>query len=57
MPIVGVLTDSCASIPEALIEELCIEVIPYYMHRGLETLRDLVDVQRDSGPGRSSPFT
>jgi DegV family protein with EDD domain len=50
MPIVGVLTDSCASIPEALIEELCIEVIPYYMHRGLETLRDLVDVQRE-GPG------
>jgi DegV family protein with EDD domain len=47
MPIVGVLTDSCASIPEALIEELCIEVVPYYMHRGLETLRDLVDVQRE----------
>ena len=47
MSIVGVLTDSCASIPEALIEELRIEVVPYYMHRGLETLRDLVDVQRE----------
>jgi DegV family protein with EDD domain len=47
MPIVGVLTDSCASIPEALIEELRIKVVPYYMHRGLETLRDLVDVQRE----------
>ena len=47
MPVVGVLTDSCASIPEALIEELHIEVVPYYMHRGLETLRDLVDVQRE----------
>lgn len=47
MSIVGVLTDSCASIPEALIEELHIEVVPYYMHRGLETLRDLVDVQRE----------
>jgi DegV family protein with EDD domain len=47
MSTVGVLTDSCASIPEALIEELCIEVVPYYMHRGLETLRDLVDVQRE----------
>jgi len=47
MPVVGVLTDSCASIPEALIEELRIEVVPYYMHRGLETLRDLVDVQRE----------
>jgi DegV family protein with EDD domain len=47
MPIVGVLTDSCASIPEALIEELRIEVVPYYVHRGVETLRDLVDVQRE----------
>jgi len=47
MPVVGVLTDSCASIPEALIEKLRIEVVPYYMHRGLETLRDLVDVQRE----------
>jgi len=47
MPIVGVLTDSCASIPEALIEELRIEVVPYHIHRGLETLRDLVDVQRE----------
>ncbi len=47
MSVVGVLTDSCASIPEALIEELRIEVVPYYMHRGLETLRDLVDVQRE----------
>jgi DegV family protein with EDD domain len=46
MPIVGVLTDSCASIPEVLIEELRIEVVPYYVHRGVETLRDLVDVQR-----------
>lgn len=47
MPVVGVLTDSCASIPERLIEELNIEVVPYYIHRGQETLRDLVDVQRE----------
>jgi DegV family protein with EDD domain len=47
MSIAGVLTDSCASIPEALIEELRIEVVPYYIHRGLETLRDLVDIQRE----------
>jgi len=47
MSTVGVLTDSCASIPEALIEELRIVVVPYYMHLGLETLRDLVDVQRE----------
>jgi DegV family protein with EDD domain len=47
MPIVGVLTDSCASVPEALIEELRIEVVPYYIHRGMETLRDLVDIKRE----------
>ena len=47
MPVVGVLTDSCASIPERLIEELDIKVVPYYIHKGRETLRDLVDVQRD----------
>jgi DegV family protein with EDD domain len=47
MSTVGVLTDSCASIPESLIEELNIKVVPYYVHRGKETLRDLVDVQRE----------
>ncbi len=47
MPIVGVLTDSCASIPEKLIGELNIKVVPYYLHKGQETLRDLVDVQRE----------
>ncbi|MBL7183070.1 MAG: DegV family protein [Anaerolineae bacterium] len=47
MPIIGVLTDSCASIPEKLIEELNIRVVPYYLHKGQETLRDLVDVQRE----------
>ena len=47
MPIVSVLTDSCASIPEELIEELNIRVVPYYLHKGKETLRDLVDVQRE----------
>ena len=47
MPTVGVLTDSCASIPEKLIEELNIEIVPYYLHKGQETLRDLVDVQRE----------
>ncbi len=47
MSLVGVLTDSCASIPEALIERYNIKVVPYYIHRGVETLRDLVDVQRE----------
>lgn len=42
---VGVLTDTTASIPEELARELGIEIVPYYVHRGLETLRDMVDVK------------
>jgi DegV family protein with EDD domain len=44
---VGILTDTTASIPKDLVQELGIEVVPYYVHRGLETLRDMVDI----GPG------
>jgi DegV family protein with EDD domain len=42
---VGVLTDTTASIPEELAQKLGIEIVPYYIHRGLETLRDMVDVK------------
>jgi DegV family protein with EDD domain len=42
---IGVLTDTTASIPEDLAQELGIEIVPYYVHRGLETLRDMVDVR------------
>ncbi len=42
---IGILTDTTASIPSALIEKLGIEVVPYYIHRGLVTLRDMVDVK------------
>ncbi len=45
-PMVQVITDSCASIPEALVRKLKIEVVPYYIHKGTATLRDLVDVGR-----------
>ena len=48
MPQVAVVTDSCASIPESLIESLNIHWVPYYVHRGQEVLRDLVTAQRDS---------
>lgn len=41
---VGVLTDSTASIPPDIVEDLGIEVVPYYVHRGLDTLRDGVDI-------------
>ncbi len=42
---VGVLTDTTASIPGELARSLGIEIVPYYVHRGLETLRDMVDVK------------
>jgi DegV family protein with EDD domain len=42
---VGILTDTSASIPEPLARKLGIEIVPYYIHRGLETLRDMVDAR------------
>jgi DegV family protein with EDD domain len=44
---VAVLTDSCASIPENLMESLHIHTVAYYIHRGAEVLRDLVTIQRE----------
>jgi DegV family protein with EDD domain len=44
---VAIVTDSVASIPEALIQELAIHTVAYYIHRGQEVLRDLVTIQRD----------
>lgn len=44
---VAVLTDSCASIPEELLQRLHIRTVAYYIHRGSEVLRDLVTIQRD----------
>lgn len=44
---VAVVTDSCASIPEALIRQLNIHTVAYYIHRGQEVLRDLVTIQRE----------
>ena len=42
----AVLTDSTASIPENILQELNIHTIAYYIHRGQEVLRDLVTIQR-----------
>ena len=42
---VGILTDTTASIPDSLVIDLGIQLVPYYVHRGLDTLRDMVDVQ------------
>lgn len=48
MPKVAIVTDSCASIPENLIESLNIHWVPYYIHRGKEVLRDLVSINRET---------
>lgn len=45
---VGIISDTTASIPQNLINELDIEIVPYYVMRGLETLRDMIDVQPDA---------
>jgi len=45
---VAIVTDSAASIPEAIIQSLNIHWVPYYIHRGEEVLRDLVTIQRDA---------
>jgi DegV family protein with EDD domain len=44
---VAVITDTTAGIPEDLVRELQIGLVPYYIVRGSQTLRDLVDVQPD----------
>jgi len=44
---VAVLTDSTASLPEALMKALNVRTVAYYIHRGGEVLRDLVTIQRE----------
>ncbi len=45
---VAIVTDSCASIPESILDTLNIYWVPYYIHRGTEVLRDLVTIQRQA---------
>ena len=47
MSTVAIVTDSTASIPEPMLQELNIHVVAYYIHRGKEVLRDLVTIQCD----------
>lgn len=46
-PKTAIVTDSTACIPEALSQELKINTVAYYIHRGAEVLRDLVTIQRE----------
>jgi DegV family protein with EDD domain len=48
LPKIAVVTDSCASIPEPIIEELNINWVAYYIHRGEKVLRDLVTAKRNT---------
>jgi len=41
---VAVVTDSVASIPEAILRSLNIYWVPYYIHHGNEIMRDLVSI-------------
>ena len=45
---VAIVTDSVASIPKSLVEELNISWVPYYLHMGKTTLRDLVTIDCES---------
>jgi DegV family protein with EDD domain len=44
---IAVVTDTCASIPPDIVKSLQIKIVPYYLHRGRETLRDMVDISHD----------
>jgi len=44
---VTVITDTCACVPDEMARELGLEIVPYYIHRGSETLIDMVDVRPD----------
>ncbi len=48
MPKVAIVTDSVATIPKAITEELEIHWVPYYVHRGKDVLRDLVTIDCES---------
>lgn len=44
----AIVTDTTASIPEDYLEQNQIHLVPYYIHRGQETLRDLVTITRQA---------
>lgn len=46
-PVVAVVTDSCASVPSDMAEELKITVVPYFVHTTNGALRDGVDMPPD----------
>jgi DegV family protein with EDD domain len=45
--VVIVVTDSCASVPVSLVQDLGLEVVPYYVHTVTGSLRDGVEMTPD----------
>ena len=45
---VAIITDSCASIPDALYDQLDIRMVPYYVHIGTTSKKDLVEIGREA---------
>ena len=41
------MTDSCASLPDEFYAQYDIRMVPYFIHIGQRSLRDLVDISRD----------
>jgi DegV family protein with EDD domain len=46
-PAIAIVTDSTTCIPQNIREKLQIHEVAYYIHRGVDVLRDLVTVQRE----------
>lgn len=44
---VAIVADTTAAIPQNLIEELEIRLVPYYVNIGTQTLRDVIDISRE----------
>jgi len=44
---VAVVSDSCTSLPDTFFEKYGITMVPYFVNIGKESLRDLIDIQRD----------
>jgi len=44
---VSIVTDSCASLPDEVYGQYGIAMVPYYVHIGQRSLRDLVDITRE----------
>ncbi len=44
---VSIITDSCASLPDEFYAQYEIAMVPYFIHIGQRSLRDLVDITRE----------